>query len=75
MSLQRKQGVVLDRLVRNLLVVMDRVVTVLRCSNASVVSIRKCNFSHPRDFKEAFRWYHELAWLDGNNTAQNMVGL
>lgn len=32
------------------------------------------NFSHPRDFKEAFRWYHELAWLDGNNTAQNMVG-
>jgi TPR repeat protein len=23
------------------------------------------NFSHPRDFKEAFRWYHELAWLDG----------
>ncbi|KAJ5184484.1 Tetratricopeptide-like helical [Penicillium cf. griseofulvum] len=32
------------------------------------------NYSHPRDFKEAFRWYHELAWLDGNNTAQNMVG-
>ncbi|KAK4866401.1 hypothetical protein LT330_008333 [Penicillium expansum] len=32
------------------------------------------NFSHPRDFKEAFRWYHDLAWLDGNNTAQNMVG-
>lgn len=32
------------------------------------------NFSHPRDFKAAFEWYHELAWLDGNNTAQNMVG-
>lgn len=32
------------------------------------------NFSHPRNFKEAFRWYHDLAWLNGNNTAQNMVG-
>ncbi|KAJ5361772.1 Tetratricopeptide-like helical [Penicillium brevicompactum] len=32
------------------------------------------NFSHPRDLKAAFQWYHELAWLDGNNTAQNMVG-
>jgi SEL1 protein len=32
------------------------------------------NFSHPRDFKSAFRWYHELAWLNGNNTAQHMVG-
>ena len=32
------------------------------------------NFSHPRDLKAAFEWYHELAWLDGNNTAQNMVG-
>jgi SEL1 protein len=32
------------------------------------------NFSYPRDFKQAFHWYHNLAWLDGNNTAQSMVG-
>lgn len=32
------------------------------------------NFSHPRDFKEAFRWYQELASRTGNSTAQYMVG-
>lgn len=32
------------------------------------------NFTHPRDFKEAFRWYHTLASLTGNSTAQYMIG-
>jgi SEL1 protein len=32
------------------------------------------NFTHPRNFKEAFRWYRNLASLTGNNTAQYMVG-
>jgi SEL1 protein len=32
------------------------------------------NFSHPRNFKEAFRWYLNLASLTGNSTAQYMVG-
>ena len=32
------------------------------------------NFTHPRNYKEAFRWYHELSSLTGNNTAQHMVG-
>ncbi|PCG97952.1 Tetratricopeptide-like helical [Penicillium occitanis (nom. inval.)] len=32
------------------------------------------NFSHPRNFKEAFRWYQELASATGNSTAQYMVG-
>jgi SEL1 protein len=32
------------------------------------------NFSHPRNFKEAFRWYHKLASLTGNSTAQYMIG-
>jgi SEL1 protein len=32
------------------------------------------NFSHPKDFKEAFRFYSELADLDGNSTAQYMLG-
>lgn len=32
------------------------------------------NFSHPRNFTEAFLWYKELAWLTGNSTAQSMVG-
>lgn len=32
------------------------------------------NFTHPRNFKEAFRWYHSLASLTGNSTAQYMVG-
>ena len=33
------------------------------------------NFSQPRDFQQAFRWYMDLASLDGNHTAQNMVGV
>ncbi|KAJ5292049.1 hypothetical protein N7478_001300 [Penicillium angulare] len=32
------------------------------------------NFTHPRNFSEAFMWYNGLAWLDGNTTAQSMVG-
>jgi SEL1 protein len=32
------------------------------------------NFSHPRDFSEAFKRYHQLASLDGNSSAQHMVG-
>ncbi|KAI9853097.1 MAG: ERAD-associated protein [Thelocarpon superellum] len=32
------------------------------------------NFSHPRNYSEAFRRYHELAALTGNSTAQDMVG-
>jgi SEL1 protein len=32
------------------------------------------NFTHPRNFKEAFRRYHELASLTGNSSAQHMVG-
>ncbi|KAE8151028.1 hypothetical protein BDV25DRAFT_153408 [Aspergillus avenaceus] len=32
------------------------------------------NFTHPRDFKQAFHWYHNLASLTGNSTAQYMVG-
>jgi SEL1 protein len=31
------------------------------------------NFSHPKNFKEAFRWYSELVELDGNSTAQHML--
>ena len=33
------------------------------------------NYTHPRDYKEAFRRYHELASLNGNSSAQHMVGL
>lgn len=33
------------------------------------------NFSHPRNFVEAFKWYGQLADLDGNGTAQHMLGL
>ena len=33
------------------------------------------NFSHPRNFVDAFMWYSDLASLDGNSTAQNMIGL
>ena len=33
------------------------------------------NFSHPRDPKQAFDWYDYLARLDGNSTAQSMLGL
>ena len=32
------------------------------------------NFTHPRNFKAAFRRYHELAILNGNCSAQHMVG-
>lgn len=32
------------------------------------------NFTHPRNFKEAFRRYQELSSLSGNSTAQYMVG-
>jgi SEL1 protein len=32
------------------------------------------NFSHPRNYSEAFRWYNELALLNGNSSAQNMLG-
>jgi SEL1 protein len=32
------------------------------------------NYSHPRNYSEAFRRYHELAALDGNTSAQHMVG-
>ena len=33
------------------------------------------NYTHPRNYKEAFRRYHELALLNGNSSAQHMVGL
>lgn len=32
------------------------------------------NFTHPRDFKQAFHWYEDLASLNGNSTAQYMLG-
>lgn len=32
------------------------------------------NYTHPRNYKEAFRRYQELASLNGNNSAQYMVG-
>lgn len=32
------------------------------------------NFTHPRNFSEAFMWYNDLAWLTGNSTAQSIVG-
>ena len=32
------------------------------------------NFSHPRNYSEAFRRYHALATQDGNASAQHMVG-
>ncbi|PSN66594.1 HCP-like protein [Corynespora cassiicola Philippines] len=32
------------------------------------------NFTHPRNYTEAFRRYHELAVLNGNASAQHMVG-
>lgn len=32
------------------------------------------NYSHPRNYTEAFQRYHELATLDGNASAQHMVG-
>ncbi|KIX94799.1 uncharacterized protein Z520_09489 [Fonsecaea multimorphosa CBS 102226] len=33
------------------------------------------NFSYPRDLERAKYWYHRLADLDGNSTAQYMLGL
>lgn len=32
------------------------------------------NFTHPRNYTEAFKWYNRLAHLDGNSTAQYMMG-
>ena len=32
------------------------------------------NYTHPRNFKEAFRRYQELSSLNGNNSAQHMLG-
>jgi SEL1 protein len=32
------------------------------------------NYTHPRNYSEAFRRYHELAMLTGNASAQYMVG-
>lgn len=33
------------------------------------------NFTHPRDPQRALHWYSRLAELDGNSTAQSMLGL
>lgn len=32
------------------------------------------NYTHPRNFKEAFRRYQELSSLNGNSSAQHMLG-
>ena len=32
------------------------------------------NYTHPRNYKEAFRRYYELSSLNGNTSAQHMVG-
>lgn len=32
------------------------------------------SFSHPRNYSEAFRRYHDLAYLTGNSSAQHMIG-
>ncbi|KAI4116556.1 MAG: hypothetical protein LQ345_003043 [Seirophora villosa] len=32
------------------------------------------NYTHPRNYKEAFRKYSELASLNGNGSAQHMIG-
>lgn len=32
------------------------------------------NFSYPRDYSEAFKRYHQLALLQGNSSAQHMLG-
>lgn len=32
------------------------------------------NYTHPKSYSEAFRRYHQLASLDGNSSAQHMVG-
>jgi SEL1 protein len=33
------------------------------------------NFTHPKNFKAAFDYYHQLAMLNGNSSAQHMLGL
>jgi SEL1 protein len=32
------------------------------------------NFTHPKNYSEAFRRYHQLATLNGNASAQHMIG-
>ena len=32
------------------------------------------NYTHPRNYKEAFRRYHDLSTLNGNSSAQYMLG-
>jgi SEL1 protein len=32
------------------------------------------NFTHPKNYTESFRRYHQLASLDGNSSAQHMIG-
>jgi SEL1 protein len=32
------------------------------------------NFTHPKDFKAAFDYFHQLAMLNGNSSAQHMLG-
>ncbi|KAL4895713.1 ubiquitin-protein ligase Sel1/Ubx2 [Aspergillus ambiguus] len=32
------------------------------------------NFTHPREFRQAFHWYQTLASMNGNSTAQYMLG-
>ena len=32
------------------------------------------NYTHPRNYTEAFRRYHDLASLNGNSSAQHMIG-
>ena len=32
------------------------------------------NYTHPKNYKEAFRRYHELSTLNGNASAQHMLG-
>jgi len=32
------------------------------------------NFTYPKNYQEAFRWYHQLAEMHGNSSAQHMLG-
>lgn len=32
------------------------------------------NFTHPKNFKAAYDYYHQLASIDGNSSAQHMLG-
>lgn len=32
------------------------------------------NYTYPKNYKEAFRWYNDLASLSGNSSAQHMLG-